>query len=308
MVEYAEKKQQSMFLFTARRGLSPQTVCSDCHTTVTCTNCQAPVVLHTSKKIGRYFLCHHCGKERTALEACKKCQSWNLTTLGIGSDSVEQELRMLYPHIPVFRIDRDAAKSDSEAKKIMHEFKKHPFAILVGTETALSYIETIKHVAVVSMESLFSIPDFRIHERIAHMYIRLLEVAESYLLVQTRQVDNIIIKSLEQRTFSEYVKDELKMRELLQYPPYTLMAKIVLKGTNQFVSAQAKKIQDELAEYNPQVFPAMIPSPEGPTIHILFNLPHTVWNSKACVHTELYRKLETISRIAPIQVNPESFI
>ncbi len=308
MIEYAEKKKQSMFLFTARRGLSPQTVCSDCHTTVTCTQCQAPVVLHTSKKLGRYFLCHHCGRERTALEACKKCQSWNLTTLGIGSDSVEQEIRALYPHISVYRIDRDAAKNDSEAKKIMQEFSKQPFAILVGTETALSYIDTVKHVAVVSMESLCSIPDFRIQERIAHMYIRLLEITESYLLVQTRQVDNAIIKSLEQRTFSDYVKDELKMRELLQYPPYTLMAKIVLKGNIQSVSTHAKKIQDELAPYSPQVFPAMIPSPEGPTIHILFNLPQTVWNSKNCTHTELYRKLEIISHIAPIQVNPESFI
>ncbi len=308
MIEYAENRKQSMFLFSARRGLSPQTVCSDCHETVTCLGCNAPVVLHTSKKQGRYFLCHHCGKERTALEACKKCNSWNLTTLGVGTDSVEQEIRHMYPHIPVFRIDKDAAKSDGEAKKIMQEFQKHAFAILIGTETALSYIDSVPHVAVVSMESLFSIPDFRIHERIAHMYIRLLEVTESYLLVQSRNLGNSIIKSLEQRTFGEYVKEELKMREVLQYPPFALMAKIVLKGSVQLVSAHAKKIQDELTEYNPQVFPAMIPSPEGPTIHILFTLPYTVWKSKDRIQTELYRKLDLISRIAPIQVNPESFI
>jgi primosomal protein N' len=112
MIEYSHKKGQQMFIFSARRGLSPQTICNDCNTTVICSLCQAPVVLHTSPATKeRFFLCHHCGKDRTALEACRNCNSWNLNTLGIGSDTIYEALQAQYPHIPLFKIDADAFKT-----------------------------------------------------------------------------------------------------------------------------------------------------------------------------------------------------
>lgn len=308
MIEYAQKKKQQILLFTARRGLAPQTVCSDCQETVVCQHCQAPVVLHTSKKQGRYFLCHHCGRERNALEACQKCQSWNLTTLGIGSDTVEQEIKDLYSDIPVFRIDRDSAKTDAQAKKIMREFKKEPNGILIGTEMALSYLDHVPYIGVVSMESLFSIPDFRIHERISHIYIRLLEIAQSHLLIQSRNHKNILTTCLEQYTFSEYIKEELQMRKILSYPPYATMFKISLKGKEALITKQAEWVQDLLKEYQPQIFPAMIPGSDGPSINIICTVPNEKWDTSNYLHSDLYRVLETIAQVAPVQVQPESFI
>lgn len=311
MIEYAIQKEQKMFIFASRRGLSPQTVCGHCGTTVSCKHCKAPVVLHKNQKSGeRYFLCHHCGKERGALEACSVCNSWKLVTLGIGTDTVFEEVKKRFPGIPLYRIDKDVAKTEKETKKMIKSFHdEQGAAVLVGTELALAYLDTLPYVAVASMDSLFSIPDFRIHERIAHISLRLLEVTRTYLLIQTRNADSQLIKAFFSKTLADFVHEELEVRKVLDYPPFSLMGKISLTGSADAISKQAKQIEDSLKDYEPAVFPAFIPSPQGATINILFKLPQDIWKSPAKrVRHELFRKLSAIAQITPVHIQPESFI
>jgi primosomal protein N' len=311
MIEYSIQKEQKMFIFSARRGLSPQTVCGHCGTTVTCRHCKSPVVLHKNQKSGeRYFLCHHCGKERGALEACSVCNSWNLVTLGIGTDTVYEEVKKRFPDVPLYRIDKDNAKTDKETKKLIKDFKNETgSAVLVGTELALAYLDSMPYVAVASMDSLFSIPDFRIHERIAHICLRLLEVTRTYLLIQTRNAESPLIKAFFTKTFADFVHEELEVRRKLDYPPFSLMGKISLSGKADEISKQAKQIEESLRQYEPVVFPAFIPSQLGVTINILFKLPEDIWRNptKRTKH-ELFQKLTAISQITPIYIQPESFI
>lgn len=311
MIEYSIQKGQKMFIYAARRGLSPQTICGHCGTTVACKHCKSPVVLHRNQKSGeRYFLCHHCGKERSALEACAACQSWKLVTLGIGTDTVFEEVRRRFPDVPLYRIDKDNSKTEKEVRSQMRDFESETGpAVLIGTELALSYIDSLPYVAVASMDSLFSIPDFRINERIAHISLRLLEITRTYLLIQTRNADSSIIKAFFSKTFADFVHEELDARKRLDYPPFSLMGKISLSGESEAISKQAKQIEDSLKDYEPMVFPAFIPSPQGVTIHILFKLPRDIWkNPTRRTSHELYRKLVAISQIAPVHVQPESFI
>lgn len=315
MIEYAIQKKQKMFIYASRRGLSPQTICGHCGTTVTCRHCKSPVVLHKNQKSGdRYFLCHHCGKERSALEACVNCQSWKLNTLGIGTDTVFEEVRRRFPDLPLYRIDKDNAKTEKEVRKSIKDFKNEgEGAVLIGTELALAYLDTLPYVAVASMDSLFSIPDFRIHERIAHICLRLLEITRSYLLIQTRNADSPLIKAFFTKTFADFVHEELDVRRKLDYPPFSLMGKVSLSGDPEIISKQAKQIEDSLKEYEPSVFPAFIPNPKGQspgvTIHILFKLPQEIWKNPAKRTSHpLYQKLLAISQITHIHIQPESFI
>ncbi len=322
MIEYAIQKKQKMFIYASRRGLSPQTICGHCGTTVTCRHCAAPVVLHRNQKTSeRYFLCHHCGKERGALEACISCQSWNLVTLGIGTDTVFEEVKKRFPDVPLYRIDKDNSKTEKEARKNMKDFKNEEGpAVLIGTELALSYLDQLPYVAVASMDSLFSIPDFRIHERIAHICLRLLEITSTYLLIQTRNAESPLIKAFFSRTFADFVHEELEVRKKLDYPPFSLMGKISISGSADAISKQAKDVEESLKDYEPTVFPAFIPNqriapgqqsagPAGVTINILFKLPQDIWKNPAKrTSHELYRKLVAISHIAPVHIQPESFI
>lgn len=324
MIAYAIKKNQNIFIFASRRGLSPQTVCNDCKQTVLCKICHAPVVLHTSSKADnkanhdgesdsrseRFFLCHHCGRERIAMEACVNCNSWNLVTLGIGTDTVFEEISKKFPDVPIFKIDKDSAKNDKEAKKIAKDFESKSGAVLIGTETALTYINKVRLVAIASMDSLFSIPDFRISERIAHIILRLIDISESYFLIQTRNANSEIIKAISSKTLADFIKEELDLRKQLNYPPYSIMGKISLTGQKDSISKQAKKIESILSDYEPLIFPALIPAPngKGSIINILFTLPKDIWDKETRIAHELYTKLSAISGISPILINPESFI
>jgi primosomal protein N' (replication factor Y) len=163
-----KEENSHLFIYTVRRGLATMTVCSDCETIVTCASCSAPVVLHASKVSGRnFFMCHVCGVRRSADEVCKNCGGWRLTPLGIGLDRVEQEIKKLYPNVDVFKIDSDITKTDRQISATLEKFRAKPGSILLGTEIASLHLhETVDHCAVVSLDSLFALPDFRIPEKI----------------------------------------------------------------------------------------------------------------------------------------------
>jgi primosomal protein N' len=63
-------------------------------------------------------------------------------------------------------------------KKLIHKtlekFRAKPGSILLGTEMMLQYIhEKVENSVIISLDSLFSLPDFRIQEKILSMLITL---------------------------------------------------------------------------------------------------------------------------------------
>ena len=153
MVIENQENNEHMFMFVARRGLSPTTVCNDCGNIVICSVCKAPTVLHRSNK-ENFFLCHRCGERRSAMEKCAKCDSWNLTALGIGMERVHQELSGKFPSMKIFRIDSDSAPTQKIATKTVESFYESPGSLLLGTEMALLCLrEKIDSVAIVSIDS-----------------------------------------------------------------------------------------------------------------------------------------------------------
>ena len=117
-----KENNERLFILAGRRGLAPLTVCGDCGTSVLCSRCSAPIVLHRLKKSDEnaetarnIFLCHRCGERRDAAERCKVCGSWKLTTLGIGVELVEETLRTMFPKTTLFRIDKDATVNHRQA-------------------------------------------------------------------------------------------------------------------------------------------------------------------------------------------------
>ena len=55
-----------------------------------------------------------------------------------------------------------------------------------------NYNDKVDHVAVVSLDSLFSLPDFRIQEKIMYTMIRLRTQAMRSFMVQTRKAEEKI--------------------------------------------------------------------------------------------------------------------
>ncbi len=305
MIEYSEKKSEHIFIFTARRGLSPQTVCGDCGKSVLCEQCQAPVVLHQSKtEHERFFLCHHCGVQRSALEGCKNCTSWKLTTLGIGIDTVAEEIKRLYPKREVFKIDRDTVSTDKQARDVVSDYLKSKDGILLGTESSLAFLPEVTYSAIASLDSLFSIPDFRINERICHTILRILEKTTGYVLLQTRNTDNSLIKHLSSGTLSNFYREEIATREMVNYPPFSVHIKITVEDTRASAAEKMKRLQDLLEEWDPMIFPAFVPTQKGKSVlHMLLSLSPKDWPNN-----KLREIIYSLPKEYSVRVNPESLL
>lgn len=284
MIQTAHEDSEHTLLLCSRRGLAPSVVCMDCGNTVTCTNCDSPIVLHgkdaTSKD--NYLLCHRCNERRHAGELCKHCGGWRLKTLGIATETIEEYVHTNFPDIKTFVFNSDRIKTQKQAKKLIEDFYNTPGAILIGTEMALLYArEEIEHIGVVSIDSMFSIPDFGIHERILSNILRAKSLASKTFILQTRYSKSPIIGYAYNGNIKEFVRAEIKERKEYTYPPYAIMIKLSLQGGPVRVQEEVKKIKEFLKEYEIFDYPILTQSNRNKvTYGLLIRLPVDSWPDK----------------------------
>jgi len=293
-----------MFIFAARRGLSPSTVCAECGNIVKCNSCGAHVVLHKSQT-ENFFLCHSCGERRSAHEQCVNCGAWRLTTLGIGTELVEEKLKEMYPSAHILRIDADKTPTHQKALLVAEKFYNAPEAILIGTEMALLYLtRKIENSAVVSMDTFFSIPDFRIHERILTILLKMRAITDRNLIVQTRDISQKVFEYALAGNLIDFFKDEIEDRKTLRYPPFSTLIKISVMGTKNEVLEETEKVQKMIVPYEMDVFPAFIPRKKAVySINGIIKIPEGKWPDK-----NIAERLKSLPMHFSVNVDPDSLL
>jgi len=304
LIQKNQENDENMFIFVARRGLFPSTVCADCGNLVKCNTCGAPTVLHKATH-ENFFLCHRCGEHRSAMEKCNNCQSWRLSTFGIGIEGVEEEIKNKFPNVKIFKIDSDSASTHKKALDIMTKFYTSPGSILLGTEMALLYLkDSVANSAVVSIDSFFSIPDFRVNEKVMNILLKIRACTSRNFLVQTRDIDQKILKYATAGNLADFYRDEIKEREAMFYPPFSVPIKITLQGDKKTVLVGMEQLQKDMAPYEVDIFPAFIPIQKGKfSMHGLIKVKRGEW-----IDTELLHKLNSLSPAYTINVDPESLL
>ncbi len=221
------------FLYAHRKGMYPTTICSDCGTLYTCANCNRPYVLH---KIGgvRTYICHNCEHvvhldEDTTL-ACRHCGGWRMALLGISTDGVQEELNRL--KIPTFIIDGEHTNTKNKVKKVYKEWLDAPYGVLIGTEMAQNVIQKCDAIIILSLDSLFSLPEYRTDEKVLNLITEMSEkikaingIHENKLILQTRLKNTPVMKQLVSPSFREVYDHLLKEREHFLLPPYYTVIK-----------------------------------------------------------------------------------
>lgn len=299
-----QENNEHMFVFVARRGLSPTTVCNDCETIVACSFCKAPTVLHRSNK-ENFFLCHRCGERRNALEKCSNCDSWNLTPLGIGMEKVYQELSEKFPKMKIFRIDADNSPTHNVASQTAKKFYESPGSLLLGTEMAFVYLnEKMANTAVVSVDSFFSLPDFRINEKVLNILLKTRSYATKNFLIQTRDTSQKVIEYATKGNLAEFYREEINNRKELLYPPFSTLIKITVSGDKKKVADEMDKLEKHIDPYPVSIFPAFTPFAKGKySMHALIKIPRSDW-----IDEKLLEKLLSLPPNFNVNVDPESLL
>jgi len=303
LVSTALSDDDQIFLFGARKGLSPTTVCGDCGNLLPCQNCGAPIVLHKKNDTERIYVCHACGAVRPSETKCDTCQSWKLVPLGIGIDRIADEARALWPDVPVYTFDKDHLETPTAARNLSKKISGGGPAIIVGSELFTLYREHIPHAAVVSMDSLFAIPDFSIHERIFGLVTKLREMATHNLLIQTRNIGKDILTQASKGDISSFYRSELADREAFSYPPFSLFIKVSGEFRESEINSEAAMLKSLFTVWNPDFLKIRGKTRDQASIVMIIRLPRREWPDK-----ELRGKLSLLGPQFLVKVDPESIL
>lgn len=304
-IEDTRETNGHMYIYSARKGLSPSTVCGDCGQVVTCTRCGAPIVLYGGKGEENFFQCNRCGERRGAAERCVNCNSWKLTTLGIGLELVEEEIKKRFPHMPLFCIDKQSVKTPKRALEIVRRFEDTPGSILLGTEMALFYLsEKVDTCAVASIDSLFSIPDFRMNERVLYILLKMKMLSQKNFIIQTRNAGAKIFDYAIRGNLMDFYRDEIADRKKFLYSPFSVFVKITAEGKRSAVEPEINSMRVSFEKYKPHVFESFLPSQRGNFVmHLLLRVPPAEWP-----HKKIVEKLKGLPPYFTVKVDPESLL
>jgi len=304
-------QDKKTILFINKRGYSPTTVCNNCYRTIICEKCESPLVIHKEgprSKKGK-FICHKCLKKTEIPLRCPYCKSWEIEDWGMGIQKAEREITQIFPTLKIFRMDSDTVKTPKQGRDLVEEFMNHARGVLIGTELMFSYLhKPVEQVAVLSIDSLFAFPDFRINEKIFQLLLKLKSLTQESFLIQTRIPDQEIFNKVKRGNISGFYKQELEIRQMLKYPPFATIIKLTKEGKNkETVEEEAERIEKLFSKWDPISYSAFIPKVKGTFAHhILIKISPEKWQSGK--EKELYGALSSLPSSWKINVDPESLL
>lgn len=308
----AIRLNESVVLITARKGLAPITVCSDCGTVIRCPECDTPLVIHKRENNLRVFTCHSCGfmraPEENDHEICPSCKGWRLEGLGVGTEQIEEAIKKAFPETPCFVFDGDRIKTPAQARKLFAQFKNNKKdqkgAILIATPMVVPYLKEVDHTVVISIDSLFAIPDFRMHERIFALILALRERTAKTLIIQTRTDDTTLFVQAIEGNLVDFMESELALRKAFSYPPFGTIIKITIRGKRDAIAFEIENLKTYLSEYAPLAPNTVAREPRGVfRMHLILKLAHDAYPDDT-----LIGKLRALPTQFTVEVNPDHLL
>ncbi len=310
------QNKKNVFVFALRKGLATTTVCRDCGDTVSCDVCSSTLVLYTSQNgTKRMFVCNKCNTEKDANTKCETCGGWNLTPLGIGTDTVYEFLKEIFPENKIFKLDKEVAKNANDAKKIIEEFEQSTGAILVGTEMATMYMKNKVALSVISsFDSLWGIPNFKMGEKILRIMLSIIDKTTDKFIIQAKNTKDGAIAAIEQENVLSFVREELRDRKNLEYPPFKRFIKISYMGDKEETQRIRKILSEVFAPYNPDIFSGFISKVKNKYMtNMLIKMAPEHWSLSSIslrgkIDEKLYQKISSLPPNFQVFVDPEDLL
>jgi primosomal protein N' (replication factor Y) (superfamily II helicase) len=237
-----EKGEQSI-LFLNRRGLHTVTLCLKCGRQVQCPHCSVPVTGHRVKG-GIQLLCHYCDWKGPVPDKCPSCGDGPIRQVGLGTERLEEELQARFPRARLARMDLDTTKERGSHQRILDRFRNREVDILLGTQMIAKGHDFpgVTLVGIVGADTGLALPDFRATERVFQLLVQVAGRAgradrEGVIYLQTFHPEHPGIQAASRHDTEGFWKEELVLREALDYPPFSRLALLV------FRSAGEKKAQ-----------------------------------------------------------------
>ncbi|OOG78145.1 primosomal protein N' [Algoriphagus sp. A40] len=242
-IQAALDNQEQVLIFQNRRGYSPYIQCEDCGWTGQCVQCDVSLTYH---QFAEEMRCHYCGYKEKVPQSCPACGSTQLTTMGMGTERIEESLSLLFPEARMGRMDLDTTRNKYGYQRLLDEFGAGQIDILVGTQMITKGLDFGK-VTVVGIwdgDRILNFPDFRAGER---AYQQITQVAgragrreiQGQVVIQTRNTENELFEKVIKGDYFEFFRQEMFDRKKFYYPPYVKLVKITTRHSDFKIAEKA---------------------------------------------------------------------
>ncbi len=269
IAERIARGEQAM-LFLNRRGFAPVLHCGDCGWKSECPHCSAYRVFH---KIDRTLRCHHCGFTQRVPRACPACGNLDITTIGRGTEQLEEQLAELLSHVKrpdgapvrISRIDADTTKLKGALQHQLAQVHSGEVDVLVGTQMIAKGhdFRNITLVAAINPDGALFSSDFRAPERLFSLLMQAAgragreasQGAASEMWIQTHHPQHPLYLALKKHDYAGFAAQQLKEREMAAMSPFGYSALVRAEARTQeaaqaFLTA-ASESANELADSVP---------------------------------------------------------
>ncbi len=240
LIDVARRHEKAVLLLN-RRGFANFLMCRDCGCVPECPHCSTALTYHER---GHLLACHTCGRSWPVRAypdpstACPNCGSRYLAAFGVGTQRVEDELRLLLPaDVEVIRMDADTTRAKGAHQRLLEQFDAAECAVLVGTQMIAKGLDfpEVTLVGVINADTMLKLPDFRAAER---TYDLLEQVAgragrgerPGEVIVQTWWAAHPAMRAVATHDRAVFLEAELAERDEAGYPPFRRLANVTVWG------------------------------------------------------------------------------
>lgn len=245
---------EQSILFLNRRGYHTMLWCPQCSQTAKCRHCDVSLTFHLSDNS---LACHLCQYTLSPPpHQCPSCHANNpLKFRGVGTEQVEKALHAILPGIRTLRLDADTTRHKGSQQKLLRDFGSGKADVLIGTQMIAKglHFPEVTLVGILNSDSGLNIPDFRASETTFQLITQVSGRAgrgatPGEVILQTSMPDNVTIQLAAAQNYTKFYDNEIALRKLFSYPPFSHIAKIAFSGpeekaTHQHAEAFRRRLQ-----------------------------------------------------------------
>ncbi|MBP9663522.1 MAG: primosomal protein N' [Pyrinomonadaceae bacterium] len=252
--------EQSIVMLN-RRGFSQFVLCRSCGETIKCKNCDITLTFH--RRDGK-LLCHYCNYRIATPRICPKCESEYLYFIGEGTENLAEQFVKRFPAMRIARVDRDTMTHKGELDQVLLDFAAGGLDMLVGTQMIAKGHDfpNVTLVGVVGIDIGLGMPDLRSAERTFQLITQVAGRSgrgdkPGTVLIQTYYPDHYALRHAMRQDYEGFYAEEIRFRERLAYPPFVVLASIMIKHRDHAKAMRNATILRRALDAAVKQFPSM---------------------------------------------------
>ena len=212
-----------------------------------------------------------------ALTKCPVCGNEHLKYSGLGTQKLEEELKLIFPQARVLRLDADTTLSRDSFSTAFNDFADRKYDIMIGTQMVAKGLDfpQVDLVGVIGTDRAFYSDDFRGFERTFSLLTQVVGRAgrsggKSEAVIQTNNVADNVISFASKQDYKAFYEEEILTRKVMIYPPYCDIFMVVA------ASAERELAQSAAEEIKQNIIDRVNEQKNGIKLYILGPIPASV--------------------------------